>query len=103
MKIDDASGKPGLTALPPAAGAALRATDKPAAVMPGTDKVSISATTRALASPQASDAAVPFDAARVDAIRMAISAGQFKIKPDNIADGLIESVRNLLGRARDGQ
>ena len=34
---------------------------------------------------------------------MAISAGQFKIKPDNIADGLIESVRNLLGRARDGQ
>lgn len=101
MKIDDASTKPGLSALSPVAGAALRPADKVAGAAPNADKVSISAATRALATPKANGAAAPFDAARVDAIRTAITAGQFKVNPDKVADGLIESVRHLLGRSHD--
>jgi negative regulator of flagellin synthesis FlgM len=39
------------------------------------------------------------DRARVDEIRQAISEGRFKVDAGRIADGLIESVRQLL----DGQ
>jgi negative regulator of flagellin synthesis FlgM len=37
-----------------------------------------------------------FDAEKVDAIKSAISSGQFKVDSDKVADGLISSVRDLL-------
>jgi len=40
------------------------------------------------------------DQQRVDEIRQAISEGRFKINAGRIADGLIESVRDLLGNQR---
>lgn len=103
MKIDDASSKPGLSALPPANNAAIRAADKAAGVPHSADKVSLSPTLRALTTPDANAADAPFDAARVEAIRTAIANGQFRPNPDKIADGLIESVRSLVGRSHDGQ
>ena len=39
-----------------------------------------------------------FDAARVAEIRQAISAGSYQINTGKIADGLIDSVRDLLGQ-----
>ncbi|WP_083745771.1 flagellar biosynthesis anti-sigma factor FlgM [Variovorax sp. KK3] len=39
-----------------------------------------------------------FDAARVAEIREAILAGKYEVHPERIADGLIDSVRNLLGK-----
>jgi negative regulator of flagellin synthesis FlgM len=39
----------------------------------------------------------PFDAAKVEAIKQAISAGQFRINPEAIADGLINTARELAG------
>ncbi|MBS0344474.1 MAG: flagellar biosynthesis anti-sigma factor FlgM [Proteobacteria bacterium] len=38
-----------------------------------------------------------FDAARVAAIREDIRAGRYQVNPERIADGLIDSVRDLLG------
>ena len=43
-------------------------------------------------SPGGSD----FDAARVAAIREDIRAGRYQVNPERIADGLIDSVRQLL-------
>lgn len=43
-------------------------------------------------SPGGSD----FDAARVAAIREDIRAGRYQVNPERIADGLIDSVRDLL-------
>ena len=41
-----------------------------------------------------------FDSQRVAEIRQAISEGRFQINPERIADGLISSVRDMLGRNR---
>jgi negative regulator of flagellin synthesis FlgM len=38
------------------------------------------------------------DAARVAEIKQAISEGRFQINPERVADGLIESVRQMLAR-----
>ncbi len=37
-----------------------------------------------------------FDAQKVDAIKSAIAGGQFKVSSEKVADGLIESVKDLL-------
>lgn len=45
------------------------------------------------------DAGAPVvDAARVAEIKQAISEGRFQINPERIADGLLESVREMLAR-----
>lgn len=36
------------------------------------------------------------DSAKVSEIKQAISQGQFKVNPDKVADGLIDSVRQML-------
>jgi negative regulator of flagellin synthesis FlgM len=41
----------------------------------------------------------PIDAQRVAEIKQAISEGRFQINPERIADGLLTSVREMLGRA----
>ena len=47
-------------------------------------------------------AAADFDAARVAAIREDIRAGRYQVRPERIADGLLASVRDLLGPNREG-
>lgn len=47
----------------------------------------------------AADAPV-VDAARVAEIKQAISEGRFQINPERIADGLLESVREMLSQQR---
>ncbi|SHF11693.1 anti-sigma-28 factor, FlgM family [Modicisalibacter ilicicola DSM 19980] len=44
----------------------------------------------------ASDTSHDVDAARVAELRQAISEGRLDIRPERIADGLIDSVRDLL-------
>jgi negative regulator of flagellin synthesis FlgM len=41
----------------------------------------------------------PVNAQRVAEIKLAISEGRFQINPERIADGLLASVRDMLGRA----
>ncbi len=41
-----------------------------------------------------------FDAARVEEIKRAISEGRFTVNPDKVADGLLETVRDLIHREK---
>lgn len=41
----------------------------------------------------------PIDVQRVAEIKQAIAEGRFQINPERIADGLLASVREMLGRA----
>jgi negative regulator of flagellin synthesis FlgM len=41
----------------------------------------------------------PVNGQRVAEIKQAISEGRFQINPERIADGLLDSVRDMLGRA----
>lgn len=45
-------------------------------------------------------AAPPVNSARIQEIKDAIAQGRFKINPEAIADGLIESARDLIDRQR---
>jgi negative regulator of flagellin synthesis FlgM len=61
------------------------------------DKVELSTLSSSLQQAEASMAATPVvDRARVDEIRQAISEGRFSIDASRVADGLIDSVRELL-------
>ncbi len=42
----------------------------------------------------------PMDSVKVEAIKQAISEGRFKINPEKIADGLLNSVNELLTNHR---
>jgi negative regulator of flagellin synthesis FlgM len=54
----------------------------------------MSAQLQSLEATIASDKA--FDAEKVAAIKLAISSGQFKVSSEKVADGLIETVKDLL-------
>ena len=61
------------------------------------DSVAINPLASQMASLEQAVSAEPgFDAAKVEAIKQAISNGEFKINPAAIADGLIASTRDLL-------
>lgn len=57
------------------------------------DEVKVSANSVELADKEA-----PIDASRVSAISQAIREGRFQVSAENVADKLIESVRELTGR-----
>ncbi|HWR77772.1 MAG TPA: flagellar biosynthesis anti-sigma factor FlgM [Thiobacillus sp.] len=98
MKID-----PGLkqVTLPPSA------ENRPA--QPQANKRSDTGQTDVTLSPRAAQlkqletqlAAIPVvDRARVDSIKQAIASGQYTIKPENIAESLIASVKEMLHVAK---
>jgi negative regulator of flagellin synthesis FlgM len=67
----------------------------------GGEKVELSSLSASLAKAESAMAASPtVDRARVDEIRQAISEGRFRIDANRIADGLLDSVREMLGRAK---
>lgn len=67
---------------------------------PAIGSVNISEASRSLQTAGTSNAEAPFDAKRVEAIKAAISAGQFKVNPEAIADKVLDSASQLLvGRA----
>ncbi len=64
---------------------------------PGQTDVSLSARVADLRKLEAQLAAIPVvDQARVESIKAAIANGEYTIKPENIAAGLIESVKDML-------
>jgi negative regulator of flagellin synthesis FlgM len=63
------------------------------------DSVSLSDTSSQMQALEASVNQAPgFDAAKVEAIKQAISEGRFKINPEQIADNLIASTRELVAQ-----
>ena len=71
----------------------------PAAQQPGSTSVSLGSTATQLHSMESSMASVPVaDASKVAEIKQAISDGRFKVNPEIVADRLIETVHDLMGR-----
>lgn len=96
MKINDTLKNN--TSLPvsnaPASGA--KGTDKaaPMSTPAATDNVRLSSQGQALASVAGSGAV--FDTKKVERIKLAIADGQFQVNSEKVADGLLETVRDLL-------
>lgn len=63
------------------------------------EKVELSSLSSSLQKAEAAMAETPIvDQKRVDEIRQAIADGQFKVDANRVAEGLIASVREMLGR-----
>jgi negative regulator of flagellin synthesis FlgM len=98
VKINDnLKSTPGLgVASTPAAGA--KSADKAAATQTtpsASDNVKLSAQGQALANAVGGGNAV-FDTKKVERIKLAIADGQFQVNSEKVADGLLETVRDLL-------
>lgn len=98
MKINDTlKSNPGLQPATTQTNNA-RGADKAATTAPltgaQTDSVRLSPQGQAMAS-SVGGAAV-FDAKKVERIKMAIADGQFQVNSEKVADGLLETVRDLL-------
>ncbi len=63
------------------------------------DNVTISSAAQQLSSIESASKASPaFDAEKVSAIKTAIQNGEFQINTEKVADGLIQSVKDLLDK-----
>jgi negative regulator of flagellin synthesis FlgM len=95
VKINDTlKSKPGLQPTGTQANGA-KGTDKAAGAAPATtDSVRLSSQGQALASTSASGGV--FDTKKVERIKAAIADGQFTVNSEKVADGLLETVRDLL-------
>ena len=96
MKINDTPKGPALPAAnTPAAGA--RSADKASSAAPAsTDSVRLSSQGQALAASAAGSSSSVFDTKKVERIKLAIADGQFTVNSEKVADGLLETVRDLL-------
>ncbi len=96
MKINSnlpSIGNTAATASPRGAGSA----GKPAGTPPG-ERVDISSLSARLQEVGAGEA--PVDAQKVAEIKQAIAAGRFQINPERIADGLLNSVQEMLAASQ---
>ena len=96
MKINDPlkGTTPLADAKAPAAGT--KHAEKAANTVPAsTDSVRLSSQGQAMASAVGSSNAV-FDSKKVERIKLAIADGQFNVNSEKVADGLLETVRDLL-------
>ena len=75
-----------------------RGADKAAGTAPTaaqTDSIRLSSQGQAMANAVGGGAQV-FDAKKVERIKMAIADGQFQVNSEKVADGLLDTVRDLL-------
>ncbi|MBC7414593.1 MAG: flagellar biosynthesis anti-sigma factor FlgM [Herminiimonas sp.] len=98
MKIDDAAKKsPGLGVVANQ-GRTTRSTEKTGVAKTSTDTVSLSSQSQALAG-VSNDSAV-FDVSKVQEIKDAIASGRFQVDAGKVADGLIDTVKDLIRPSR---
>lgn len=98
MKINDSvNGTPGLPVSQtqtPASSARSAEKAAPASVPVATDSVRLSPQLQSLEGKIAS--ASVFDTKKVEKIKLAIADGQFQVNSEKVADGLLETVKDLL-------
>jgi negative regulator of flagellin synthesis FlgM len=88
------------TSKPVTPGSTGRSSSRTAATRPETPaaggEVQLNASTQVKALAQSLAEAPTVDTARVDAIKQALAEGRYTIRPDAIAEGLLQSVKDLL-------
>jgi len=96
VKINDTpKSTPGLTTTPPATSNA-RGAEKAASTPVPTDSVRLSAQGQAMAASGTSSSSAVFDTKKVERIKLAIADGQFQVNSEKVADGLLDTVKDLL-------
>ena len=95
MKINDTLKGAQSLQQPNTTAANARQAEKAAAAAPAqTDSVRLSS--QAQAASGTSNAGQVFDTKKVERIKLAIADGQFQVNSERIADGLLDTVRDLL-------
>lgn len=100
MKINDVNRALQMPETAPASkSSASAAVGKVTNATPAIGSVNISEASRSLQASGVSTTEAPFDVKRVEAIKAAISSGQFKVDPDAVAAKVIDSASQLLAGA----
>ena len=99
MKINDSGSikKPAATGVAATQTGASKSAEKTGATAAASDNVRLSSQAKALSSTSSSGV---FDTQKVEEIKAAIASGTFQVDASKVADGLIDSVRDLIQKRK---
>ena len=96
MKITDTIKSNTSLPVTPSSTSSARGAEKATATPTGSDNVRLSQQGQALAASATGGSSSVFDTKKVERIKLAIADGQFQVNSEKVADGLLETVRDLL-------
>jgi negative regulator of flagellin synthesis FlgM len=100
VKIEDSLKSAGSVGVSTTQARGSKNTEKAAPVSPSSANVQLSPQVQALAGKSSTNAV--FDAKKVEEIKAAIASGRFQVDPEKVADGLLESVSDLISSRSKG-